>query len=629
MPRPKRARVTPSAPVITASRRAAAAENAQSSTSKTRPKTRKPLTNLTNTASSKRTNSDSSDAVFGLVKNAPKGSRRQGGGVRDESAMMAGGLGEGEAPFRKTKRKTQAMETVTPEEQEANEGKAAQASRQGGRVAKMVAGKEVQESNVRGLRSRKETSVSGRHRRVLYEAEETGLNAQRIPESEPVPEARMTLEDAPTTKKSIWNVSSPEKLERITEQIPSSVQRARMTPGGDTSILALGNWKRRPRQPSVVRTAAPQLSDHDIEDSFQLPVSDDFDPDDESTPTKLDRADKQRKSLGSDRQETASPTQTATSSPKKRKRSPPPVQIDPTDEQSLPSSPPSRQSDSPPILRSDPVDSISHRTIAAPQDSKIPIETHPQSERAATPDPMSETQAPPLSSSPLRDSPAARRQEARRSSSPLKGAASTRPTRQANQNKRSKRLTTAELTSLLPQRRVQRRAAGPADFEILSLSENDDTRGEPEDDGEGLAPRRQQPRKSKAAIPTKKSARTTTPARRKNKAKTVAPSEELSRAKGLKRTYGRQSSDKENEDGEDKEPSEFMREIANGDGSDVEIDTIVDRNNGSKGDKGKQRGKHRESLELSEAAKKFAKVDEWEMEFESVETGGRSSSPWR
>ena len=35
------------------------------------------------------------------------------------------------------------------------------------------------------------------------------------------------------------------------------------------------------------------------------------------------------------------------------------------------------------------------------------------------------------------------------------------------------------------------------------------------------------------------------------------------------------------------------------------------------------------SKALEKARKMFAKVDEWEMEFESVDLGGGESSPWR
>lgn len=92
-------------------------------------------------------------------------------------------------------------------------------------------------------------------------------------------------------------------------------------------------------------------------------------------------------------------------------------------------------------------------------------------------------------------------------------------------------------------------------------------------------------------------------------AKKATPVKTIQTAKGVTRTYGNRrvvSSDKENE-------STFIyHELSEEDDEPTEV-TI----------------NHAKSAELAAAAKKFAEVDQWEMEFESVDIGGESSSPWR
>ncbi|KAL9079345.1 MAG: hypothetical protein Q9157_001775 [Trypethelium eluteriae] len=634
MPRPRRARVTPSAPVTTASRRAAAAEHAEYATSTsngTRSGARKPLANLSNTASSVRTNSDSSEACFGLVKNAPKGSRRQGGGRRDESAMMVGGLGEGEVRLRK---KVERRET-----QDKRESNGERPSNPSGRVTRAVersVSNEQSGGTVKDLRSHKELASSARRQVIAVEGKGHAVDAPAASDSEPLPETQIRRGTAQGTEQSRRITPSPEKLERILQQIPSSAQRVRNTPGGDTSILALGNWRRRPKQPSVVRTAAQQPSDLDTEDSFELPASDDFNPDDESTPLKLATVEKPDKTVGDDRNQALDLMESATSMSRKRKLSTPSVQKNQLGEQILSRSSLRRRRESSSSLPSDPVSATGRRATVVSEALDEPDEARPRSRtpRSGSARPaeiLSDTQASPLSSSHLSQSSSPQRRQPHKSR-PQKIAAGTKRTaKQPKQDKESKRLTTAELTTLLPQRRNRRRQAPKADFEILSSSEQRDASEEEEleEDEDELAPRQRKTKKSRAPPSAKRKIQTPTSAKKK-KSRAVATSAGRSRVSEVKHRYGRNSSDKENQGEWDEEPSEFMQHLASSGDSAGDHDTIIveDGNDGGKRGRG-GKGKHRESLELSAVAKKFAEVDEWEMEFESVETGGRSSSPWR
>ncbi|KAL9087036.1 MAG: hypothetical protein Q9165_006864 [Trypethelium subeluteriae] len=635
MPRPRRARVTPSAPVTTASRRAAAAENAEAipTSNGTRSSVRKPLTNVSNTTSSVRTNSDSSDACFGLVKNAPKGSQRQGGGRRDESAMMVGGLGEGEVRLRK-----RAGRRETQDQREANGGRR---SNLNGRVTRAVEESVTvgqSEGTINGSRSHQGLAASAGGRITAVGGKGHAVDAPAALDSDPLPKMQTRPDAALGMEQSRRITPSPEKLERLLQQIPSSAQRMRNTPGGDTSILALGNWRRRPKQPSVVRTVTQQPSDLDTEDSFELPASDDFNPDDESTPLKLGTVQQPGKAVGNDQDQAVDVVELATSTSRKRKLSTPsvPVQNNQPGEQILSSSSPQMQRESSSSLPSDPVAVTGQRItlgsgyLDEPDEARLRWKT-PQSARARPPEILSDTQASPLSSSHLSQSSSPQRRQPHRSR-PLKAAAATKRTaRQTKQDKEAKRLTTAELTTLLPQRRNRRRQAPKTDFEIFSSSEQRDASEEEEldEDEDELAPRQRKTKKSRAGPSAKPKIQTPTSAKRK-KSRATATSAGRSRLSELKHRYGRNSSDKENQGEGDEEPSEFMQHLASSGESAGDHDTIVvgDGDDGGKRGGGRK-GKHRESLELSAAAKKFAEVDEWEMEFESVETGGRSSSPWR
>ncbi|KAI9662826.1 MAG: hypothetical protein M1821_007873 [Bathelium mastoideum] len=622
MPRPKRARVTPSAPVNTASRRAAAAENAKSSGSSTTSGARQPLANVSNTVGSLQANASSSDAVTGPAKNARRGRRQHGREIMDGDTLAASEYPEGVEAARITNQSEAMVVKEMRDNQKDNKRLGSSRTRQGKATVKNTEIPHQKAPTERSARKKQKSNINRDQTTTEEEGGELIVDISAVVESEPLPEAQVVSKDVFALGSPGQHASSPDNLDRILQQIPSSAQRVRNTPGGDTSILALGNWKRRPRQPSVVRTTRQQLSDHDTEDSFELPVSDDFDPDDESTPLKSAGVQPQARSS----EQASKSVDLGTSSSRKRKRTTPPAERVSSGEQSLPGSASPSLPQSPQTLPSDSVEATNGQNTAADESLENSNGTHTSRQRNEEPEFVSETQASPLSSSPLARSPLMEQSRPKKSVRQSNNVSVTRSAGQVKQNKKSKRLTTAELTMLLPQRRPQRRPPGRSDFEILSSSGQDvSADSTPDDDEDELAPRHSRVKQSRTAQPSRKKAQQAPRSTKQQRQSKKAVKD--SGTSKLKRTYGRASSDKENQDEEDAEPSEFMQHLAN---SDEAGDTIVVSGNKDKGKGGREKkGKYRKSLELSSAAKKFAEVDEWEMEFESVETGGRSSSPWR
>jgi len=206
-------------------------------------------------------------------------------------------------------------------------------------------------------------------------------------------------------------------------------------------------------------------------------------------------------------------------------------------------------------------------------------------------------------------------------------------------------LKTADLQSLLPQRRRKTRRAAPGTFDIPSSSEAEREReamelGSDDDELATRSARATRGRRGTTALRTPGSiakSKKTVAKVTKAKGRTNAAAKSAAAAKStraISRTYGRRSSDKENAaDGHG--ASNYNLDALDGEVSSPEVDDDVivvgkvvkgANNNNNKG-----KGKRIVSAELEAAANKFREVDEWEMEFESVSgnLGGGSSSPWR
>lgn len=406
-----------------------------------------------------------------------------------------------------------------------------------------------------------------------------------------------------------------EKATGISQQkittAPPSALRVRSTPAAEASILALANFKRRPRQPSIIRQI--QLAS-ETGDRYEL---DDLEPEDESTPLNLDKR-RTRSSLDWQNGKSEAP---ATSSSRKRKFSE--VQV------------PASQSS--PLLASSPPPSVSKgHSLPKDDESDLPEGAIPSTEREdAEPTIYSETMADPRSSSSLslptmHDTTSGRHTKSRRAlrngQDAMTVSAMVPKTRQTKS--RANAMSTAALQSLLPKpRRRQRTAAAKANsaFEILSSNDSDVEMRNVEDEEPAAPPARRRRRAAEAMTPARKQGggRLRKPTLSPVSARKAAPQAQgpargvSSEVKG-KKTYGRRRRDEE-----DKENDSVA--AMSDDGEDSEDEGLRMR---------RARSRTKEvrdvavSKELEAVRKKFAEVDEWEMEFESVDLGGTSSS-WR
>ena len=386
------------------------------------------------------------------------------------------------------------------------------------------------------------------------------------------------------------------------------------------SAMKLGNFKRRAREPSILGTAQKKqqrvlFDDDDDEDE------DDFNPDDESTPLNLCKT----RTIN---------TSSAPSSSSSRKRKLSAVQIPQSQSQrstpSLPAHEAIENVDMVPASRSSSVkemdeeeDEVEEELVVSspPQEVSLPS----IGARTVTPEPLSETMAPPQSSSSsppsspvlhlvesLQTQPApSRGRRPLRSQTPLlfnevsppssPPSLTHSPNRPGNatakqktrkQPPRASTLSTAQLQALLPRRR--RRARD--EFDIASSDSEVDASGLASDDDELTH--------LNIRAPSRRSA-VATAARLKAKlvAKTKAEA---------KITYGSRrkvTSDKENE--EEVDPDDSLAPVR-------DEEEIFDPEKSQELEK-------RVGKELKRAAKKFAEVDKWEMEFEDVTAS--SSSP--
>ncbi|KAM3073669.1 hypothetical protein ACMFMG_004446 [Clarireedia jacksonii] len=405
----------------------------------------------------------------------------------------------------------------------------------------------------------------------------------------------------------------------------------RPTPRNPGSVLRLGTFKRRAREPSILGTGRKPQQPRPEFDSD----SDDFMPEDESTPLNLSKMPRVVSSSSG-------------SAPNSRKRKLSTVQVPRSQDAQRNKSSPSLL----PLEDSEPEDTIpatgplqSDEEEAQPdaQDAEE-MEVEPESssrdsplssiERPVTPEAMSETMAPPHSSSPSIQSPPSpplpQATRPTRSARPTHlTQASARPRRIINPRtppplahmesspissppslthspdlparSKSKRptsqaaplpaaLPTAALQALLPRRRQRHRST-------LDVEESDS-----EVDVTGLGDH-----EDELTIAVHPASRAST--RTQNSKSKPAPA---AKEKGkARRTYGKSkstTSDKENEQAHDPDDSLAPLGEGNTGGAAKELRT-----------ENSQELEKRVGKELKNAAKKFKEVDKWELEFEDAE----------
>lgn len=424
---------------------------------------------------------------------------------------------------------------------------------------------------------------------------------------------------------------------------------------GTPSFLSMANFKRRPRQNSLLHVVQQAARDRDMDvENTRLDV-DDEEPSiltlgglsaapsphvNEDIPPVRTSSSRKRKrgeaSIHSTRIE-YSPGSSPSVAPCKvvdnsqpqavaeqsvapdRSQDSPSQRI--TDSQLAPESPP------PPVVRTP------KKFQAASRRSKASKEAQPESRTRRKESRAMRELSPVIATSPLSTPPRSSRVDSSDSQhryaertntakppNPATSASKPRPKRQA----KAQVVTTETLQALLPKRRQRpaTRRQATDEFEILEsdgeLREQSSPSRHSEDDDDDADELERPGRRRRA---------TSTSAKAPAKAKTKRPVKHAKtpgnkaitnarKASTARRTYGRNpktAAEPSDADGNDESS-----------GGDDENITATGKGKGN----GKRAGK--KSAELDKAAKKFAEVDEWEMEFESADIGaGGSSSPWR
>ncbi|CAL5874867.1 uncharacterized protein PFLUO_LOCUS9169 [Penicillium psychrofluorescens] len=335
------------------------------------------------------------------------------------------------------------------------------------------------------------------------------------------------------------------------------------TPAFESSVLS--NFRRRPRQQSILHMMQAEEGSSDLDDSDFLGG---LSPQDESTPLNL-----ARKSMVHKPAESPSQSPPSSSGSRKRKRTTRTAQAREPESES-----PSAATDTltaTPVQRDQGDDQVSHGSEDTLRPSQFP-------------EVFSQTLAPPASSSPPW-SPSAR---SRTSTAPV--------ATEENANTKSKSkdpvyLSTAALQDrLLPRRRQRRRKHRAADeLEVPSDSDKEHDAASGDEDELSYLPSRR-PRKPLASTQDQ-SSKLNRPKTRKSKAKP--------RAARSAATYSR-SIDKENEQLALSSPGSSP--LSSPPDSDTEAESEM-------------RATPRfTSAELRAAAKKFAEIDQWKLEFEYV-----------
>lgn len=364
------------------------------------------------------------------------------------------------------------------------------------------------------------------------------------------------------------------------------------TPVRPASVL--GNFKRRAREPSILGTGQKRTQARpDFDDDEE-----DFNPDDESTPLNFNQS----------RNMNTSPVLVAGSSSNPRKRKLSDIQV-PRSSPDLPSPIPSRVEEAIPATMSD-EEAEEEESDQDFDSEELELPMASIESRPITPEPLSETMAPPQSSSPASPTlpiairrpvpargrplrgrtPPPRTQDSPISSPPSLTHSPNRPITTGRQKPRKlvpppSTFSTAQLQTLMPRRR---RRVNRDPFDLPDSDDEVDASGLASDDDE-LSHLAARPRARRVPVPPVN----------KGKGKAVSkPS--------ANRTYGSRAtnltSDKENEN-EEVDADDSLAPLPDDEEERVENSQELEQ---------------RVGLELKRAARKFAEVDQWELDFEDV-----------
>ncbi|MCJ1252968.1 hypothetical protein MMC24_000774 [Lignoscripta atroalba] len=607
MPRPKRTKIAPSAPIT----RVASAI----------PK------NLSSPQSSVRaaTNSDDSE---GLVKRNRTGVNRRG--VARQDARMSGALApedtEGARLRPPTGRQRAALSKVA---RDADHTRAIEA-----------------------LKRRRDEALA---KTTENEKGEEVL----IPSSMP-----NMAENPKTNEEEATEVRTVERVR------PASISKAHTTPAMDASVLAIANFKRRPRQPSILQLGRQIAQTNGSDNDEEL---DDFQPDDESTPFHFSKSRLRIQSTPTSL--SLSPHNLPSLDSRKRKLTPPELQV-PRSQSSV-----SQANHEHLRLEDEPVSDL----YGVSGDEEEPPLPATRTTRPPSPQIWSDTMAPPQSSSPSQESPkrtsTAKPPEQIRNnrtqpshpftitSTPKPPAEAVLPSKTPPSTKSrkpnthlSKAMTTATLQNLLPRRRRRppKRHAGGGEFDIPSSSDAEiiDTTALSEDEDElsfhapaikhkrrrndalvaAAAANKKNKNNKQTASKTTKDKRSApsriaqTTAAAANAAKQPPPTKGKVNSAGAVKTYTRRVSDKENASSTSQAEAEAEAETGHDDGSMVRPrpatngELELEQEEGGEREGTSRSPQDSSGIELKKLAMKFKEVDRWALEFEEVTAS--SSSPW-
>lgn len=400
-----------------------------------------------------------------------------------------------------------------------------------------------------------------------------------------------------------------ERHERTSDPVSVAVAKPISVPAtprvGVASAFRGSNFKRRPRQPSLLQLVQAQANPQDESDDDDL---DDFHPDDESTPFLHAKSQLfPQTSLSSSESSANQP------SSRKRKLSTPVVQVERSQspETRIPSPGNLLETQKSDFREEDEEDAHNLSFLTDLHDDhsqpSLPMPKSPQKSQSIL---WSDTYAPPQSSSPISHEPPKpliRRSRPQRNSPPASSPVS-RPL---------KPLSTATLQNLLPRRRVRPATRDHDPFDIPSSSdvEIDTSRLSAEADELSIP--------AKPKVRTKKQMKDPpgrTPAIKKIKSHGTAGKKEDGKSAGAPKSAKKTS--------RPKKPKTYTR-------AEPVISTEHDENDNASGDDENDEQDHHNSSyqltdpspassELQRLARKFREVDRWELEVEDVTPSSES-----
>lgn len=436
-------------------------------------------------------------------------------------------------------------------------------------------------------------------------------------------------------------------VEKVTDSFPptqveppASTSKAMATP----SMISISNFKRRPRQPSILRMVQQRLEHEGEDDEGDLDLELDGEshllgPLESSSPTAVrvpstpqaNTSSSRKRKLQNEERTRSSPLSSPPESPishSKRSRLSSKVKMfltgsPPVDNQSAGTG--SSSGSSKPNL---PRPADARRMSSSPSASLPKHITRPQrtSQRHST---STREKSLPIPTVEAATSPI---------STPPSSSVTASPVKQPPKPRHDpKALSTASLQAFLPRRRrLQRNARAPRTaantFEVLSSS--DVSSSSVEDNNDVDADHLGRPSRLRKHV--KKLVKKRTPAKKKLAKGKEPPGSTINiggerggvggapaKPANSSKTYGRRLSaaaDKENPGRPASDDDEGDGTGDDGDGN-ASSSRLPDRTPKASS----------KSRELAEAARKFAEVDEWELDFESQDVGhdGRGSSPWR